>query len=51
MYVEEAQNAAGDIVFMVSNMADNLDNHTNSANDNDNKHLQNQLNHPIVERG
>ena len=49
MYVEEAQNADGEIVFMVSNMADNLVNHTNSVNDNNNKYLQNQHNHPLVE--
>ena len=41
MYVEEAQNADGEIVFMVSNMADTLVNHTNSVNDDDNKYLQN----------
>ena len=49
MYVEEAQNAAGDIVFVVSNMADNLVNHTNSVSDDDNKYLQNQHDHPLVE--
>jgi len=48
MYVEEAQNAAGEIVFMVSKTADNLVNHTNSLNDEDNKYLQNQHNRPLV---
>ena len=48
IYVEEVQNPAGEIVFMVSTSATTIIKHTNSLNDKDSKYLQHQHNHPLI---
>ena len=49
IYVEEVQNPAGEIVFMVTASAKTIIDRTKSLKDDDSKYLQDQHNHPLVE--